>query len=79
MNKTEVAELWFGTKDLNHPGVNNFMTNGDYVLSGQPFLLNNYNNNELPYNLTPKQTREIFDHNGWHDIIGFHTRNYYKF
>ena len=74
-NKSEVAKLWFETNDLNHPGVNDFMKSGDYILSGQPFLLNKYKNNELPYNLTPKQTREVFDHNGWHKIIGFHTRN----
>ena len=44
-NKSEVAKLWFETNDLNHPGVNDFMKSGDYILSGQPFLLNKYKNN----------------------------------
>ena len=72
--KLDIAKKWFGTDDSKHPGVNNFMLNGNHILSGQPFILNNYNN-KLPFNLTPKQTRDVFDHNGWHNIIGFHTRN----
>ena len=27
------------------------------------------------YDFTPKNTREIFYHNGWHNVVGFHTRN----
>ena len=70
---SDLANKWFGTKDLNHPGVNNFFKDGDYILSGEPFLLKK--NNDIPFNLTPKQTRDVFDHNGWHNIVGFHTRN----
>ena len=38
--------------------------------------MNNYSgsaNNK--YELTPIQSRFVFDHNGWHNIVGFHTRN----
>ncbi len=74
--KTEIARLWFGTEDNQHPGVAKLMQGGDYIISGQPFVLNDYNHAEKnKYELTPSQTRYIFDHNGWHNIIGFHTRN----
>tara|TARA_B100000029_G_scaffold179367_1_gene176913 strand:+ start:3146 stop:5344 length:2199 start_codon:yes stop_codon:yes gene_type:complete len=75
-NKLEIARLWFGTEDEKHPGVAKFMAGGDYIISGQPYLLNEYNHaGKNEYELAPAQTRSIFDHNGWHNIIGFHTRN----
>jgi len=74
--KKKIAKLWFGTDDDKHPGVHNFFTKGDYIISGEPFLLSTYENKDKNgYELRPKQTREIFDHNGWHKVIGFHTRN----
>ena len=32
-------------------------------------------NHNRSTSLTPSQTRNIFNHKGWHNIIGFHTRN----
>ena len=75
-NKNKLAELWFGTDDESHPGVSKFLSSGDYIISGKPFILNNYSGNaNNKYELTPIQSRFVFDHNGWHNIIGFHTRN----
>ena len=36
---------------------------------------NYYRNTKNKYELTPLQSRFVFDHNGWHNIVGFHTRN----
>ena len=75
-NKNSLSTLWFGTDDLKHPGVTKFMSGGDYIISGRPYLLSDYNHaGKNKYELTPSQSRYIFDHNGWHNIIGFHTRN----
>jgi len=75
-NIKKIAKLWFGTEDVNHPGVSKLYSNGDYIVSGRPFLLNSYLKiAENVYELTPTQSRYIFDHKGWHNIIGFHTRN----
>ena len=75
-NKRKVAQLWFGTEDEKHPGVLKFISSGDYVVSGSPFLLNQYIYSGVnKYELVPSQSRYIFDHNGWHNVIGFHTRN----
>lgn len=71
-----LIDMWFGGHDERHPGVKKLLAGGDYILSGKPFLLpNRRSQNDLSYALTPKQTRDIFNHNGWRDIVGFHTRN----
>ena len=75
-NKNKIALDWFGTDDINHPGVNNFLNGGDYILSGKPFLLENYKSSQgHNYELTPTQTRNLFSLNNWSEIIGYHTRN----
>jgi len=75
-NKESISVMWFGTQDLDHPGVENFLSSGDYLISGRPYLLRDYDHaGKNKYELTPSQSRYIFDHNGWHNIIGFHTRN----
>ena len=70
-----IAKKWFGTTDRNHPGVSHFLKNGDFLIGGKVFLFKKpllYGSN---YNLTPRQTRNIFNDFGWQNIIGFHTRN----
>ena len=75
-NKNKLVKLWFGTDDESHPGVSKFLSSGDYIISGKPFILNNYNGSaKNKYELTPIQSRFVFDHNGWHNVVGFHTRN----
>ncbi len=72
---SDIAKKWFGTKDSGHPGVFNFMRQGDYIISGQVFLFRKPFFNFNSYNLTPRQTRQIFKDRGWRKIVGFHTRN----
>tara|TARA_A100000164_G_scaffold357697_1_gene368586 strand:- start:461 stop:1840 length:1380 start_codon:yes stop_codon:yes gene_type:complete len=75
-NKDKLAELWFGTEDESHPGVSKFLSSGDFIISGKPFILKNYiGSAQNKYELTPIQSRFVFDHNGWHNVVGFHTRN----
>tara|TARA_Y100000590_G_C15743879_1_gene1021287 strand:+ start:1265 stop:3487 length:2223 start_codon:yes stop_codon:yes gene_type:complete len=73
----EIAKKWFGTSDLQHPGVCSFLNGGNYIVCGAPFLIKNKINTLLKegYELNPRQTRDIFNYKGWHNIIGFHTRN----
>jgi len=75
-NPLNIAKQWFGTDDINHPGVTHFLNDGDYILSGKPYLIaEKKHENISSFELTPHQTRSIFDNNSWHNIIGFHTRN----
>jgi pyruvate kinase len=75
-NMALVAKKWFGSSDSSHPGVNKFMNSGDYIICGSPFLVQRRSFAETASaELTPKQTREIINDAGWHNIVGFHTRN----
>jgi len=71
----DVAKKWFGTKDQKHPGVARFVKQGDYIVSGEVFLLKKPIFCLDSYTLTPKQTRQIFKNRHWQKIVGFHTRN----
>ncbi len=71
-----ISKIWFGTNDKAHPGVKSFFNEGNYIISGDTYLFNNYRtNNRMSHELSPKQTRGIFYHNNWRNVVGFHTRN----
>ena len=75
-NSIDFVKEWFGTYDKSHPGVKEILNGGDYIVSGKTFLFNKYRQQtKKDFEFSPKQTREIFYHNGWYNIVGFHTRN----
>jgi ATP sulfurylase len=75
VNLSHVAERWFGTTNQSHPGVARFMNRGITMLGGPIEYLESANVVRSPYQLTPKQTRMLFDIKGWTKIVAFHTRN----
>ncbi|MBH11268.1 MAG: hypothetical protein CMG74_13130 [Candidatus Marinimicrobia bacterium] len=68
----KLLQKWFGTCDEKHVGVKEFCNKGEYILSGQPYLMNN---NASAFEIYPKQTRGVFSQLKWENIVGFHTRN----
>ncbi len=70
-----VAQRWFGTTDKSHPGVARFMDRGVMMLGGPIEYLGPASIAKSPYQLTPEQTRTLFDIKGWSKIVAFHTRN----
>ena len=70
-----VAKKWFGTDDMKHPGVLNFKQRGNYIISGQVWLMQKPFLWGQSHILNPQQTRTIFKDFGWQKIVGFHTRN----
>lgn len=70
-----VAKQWFGTSDQAHPGVKRFMSRGNVFLGGPLEYLGPASIKRSPYQLTPEQTRTIFEIKGWTKIVAFHTRN----
>lgn len=74
-NKTHEAEMVYGTKDDQHPGV-------DYLLNsaGAIYIGGRVDAVQLPYyydfetlRYTPNELRQHFDKLGWRSIVAFHT------
>ena len=75
INLESVSQRWFGTTDLEHPGVARFMELGQFLVSGH---IRHYNYKQILESssfLTPEQTRMIFSIKGWSRVVAFHTRN----
>ncbi len=70
-----VANRWFGTTDRSHPGVARFMNRGVTLIGGPIEYLGPASIARSPYQLTPEQTRMLFEIKGWSKIVAFHTRN----
>ena len=70
-----LALSWFGTYNSEHPGVARLLKGSERFLAGKVSLLSQSSACRWPYELSPKQTRFIFDHNNWERVLGFHTRN----
>lgn len=70
-----VSKLWFGTAADDHPGVQAFKAMGDKVIAGKVNLVQRQQSAYRPYELTPAQSRFVFSHKGWAQVVGFHTRN----
>lgn len=74
-NMKDVAQAWFMTSDQDHPGVSLFMNRGNHIVSGVVYLVKKPAFGNKSYELTPRQTRELFHKNLWEKVVGFHTRN----
>jgi len=75
IDKENAAKKIYGTSDLSHPGVKNFISGGEFFLGGKVTLLKQRESSHKIHELTPSQTRRIFSERGWSKVLGFHTRN----
>ena len=75
VDRESVVKRWFGTTDKSHPGVARFVDRGVTLLGGPIEYLGPASIARSPYQLTPAQTRMVFDIKGWTKIVAFHTRN----
>jgi sulfate adenylyltransferase len=73
--KQTIAKSVFGTDDIKHPGVKSTMEMKDVFLAGVIDLVDTSREPFPKYNLTPSETRRIFEEKGWKTIAGFQTRN----
>ncbi len=70
-----LAQGWYGTTDLAHPGVARLRKLSGRFVAGDVHLLARAKSPYRHYELTPAQTRSVFVHKGWTRVVGFHTRN----
>ncbi|GAG23323.1 unnamed protein product, partial [marine sediment metagenome] len=74
-DREKTAGKIYGTHSDKHPGVKMMKTMHPILLSGKINLINWRRSPTMGYELTPKQTRILFDEKGWIKVVGFHTRN----
>ncbi len=74
-DKASLAKNVFGTMENNHPGVENVFQMAKYLLGGDIKLIDTEKDIFPEYNLTPTDTRKIFEDRGWQTITAFQTRN----
>ncbi|MCP4643310.1 MAG: sulfate adenylyltransferase [bacterium] len=75
VDRGELSEKVYGTKDESHPGVAYTMALGDVLLGGDIDVLKPRSIEFQDHNLTPVETRAAFAERGWKRIVAFQTRN----
>lgn len=72
-----LAKKIFGTNDVEHPGVKNFMSLGNILISGNIKVLNySYFPTDFPGTFaTAQEIRDMFVRKSWSKTVAFQTRN----
>jgi sulfate adenylyltransferase len=74
-DKEKHARMVFGTTDTAHPGVERVFSMNDVLLGGEVDMIDDSREPFPDYNLSPAETRKIFEEKGWKTIAAFQTRN----
>jgi sulfate adenylyltransferase len=74
-DKKELAKQIFGTTESKHPNVSELYKNGETLLGGEIDLIQHVDFTAAEYELTPSQTRRIFEERGWKSVAAYQTRN----
>ena len=71
----KVAERWFQTSSMDHPGVRKLHEAGQIAIAGDITVIKPADSANQQFELSPPQIRQVFSHKGWSRVVGFHTRN----
>lgn len=76
-DKTKECKAVFFTDDMEHPGVQKVMGQGEVNVGGSvvTFSQMGYASKYAGYYATPEETRALFDEKGWRTVAAFQTRN----
>ncbi len=74
-DKERHARAVFGTTDTAHPGVERVFSMNDVLLGGEIDMIDDSREPFPDYNLSPAETRKIFEKRGWKTVAAFQTRN----
>ena len=73
--KQQLAQHVFGTTEAKHPGVADVYALKNRLVGGKIELLEENGHPYRKFQLTPRETRTLFQEKGWETIVGFQTRN----
>ncbi len=71
----KLAQKWFGTSSLKHPGVKKLAEGGDRLVAGAVTLVEHFATPYRQFELSPGQSRLIFAQKGWSKVVGFHANS----
>lgn len=74
-DKKKFCKELYRTTDGKHPGVQKVMSSGSAFLAGKIELIERRPAETASLELTPRQTRRLFEMRDWSRVVGFHTRN----
>lgn len=74
-NQTETCEQLFGTTDQAHPGVRAIRQKAPFFVGGPIKLFADAVGRQSRHDLSPRETRVLFNRRGWETVVGFQTRN----
>lgn len=74
-NKQVEAEQVYRTNDMEHPGVKKLFERGDLYVAGAITLYKLPSKQFCKHDLSPRETRAMFEKKGWSTVVGFQTRN----
>ncbi len=74
-DKDDLCINLFGTKDKNHPGVNYFLNEPNYFISGTPTIFKAPDFTNEKYFMSPDQVKSEKAKRGLKSLAGFQTRN----
>ncbi|TSD03021.1 MAG: hypothetical protein Athens071426_317 [Parcubacteria group bacterium Athens0714_26] len=74
-DKEMVMKKVYGTLDNAHPGVRHIKAMKPVLIGGKIDLIKRRDSLIKRYELTPLQTRKLFEEKHWINVVGFHTRN----
>jgi len=74
-DKLALAKKMYDSLDENHPGVKIIKSLNPVFIAGKITLTKIKKTDYRNLELTPKQTRRIFEEKNWEKVVGFHTRN----
>ncbi|MGH2639122.1 MAG: hypothetical protein ACRDF4_07575, partial [Rhabdochlamydiaceae bacterium] len=75
-SKEDFAKGAYSTTDTSHPNVNDIYNNyGNIALAGEVTLIRKLELPTVKYELSPKETRELFKNKGWKNVVAYQCRN----
>jgi sulfate adenylyltransferase len=75
IDKEKYLVPFFKTDETVHPGVHDFMSMGEFFISGKVEMIKKATFSFSKNELSPVETKAFFKKMGWKTIVGFQTRN----